>query len=128
MPSLKALSVIAALSAGLLMSAVAQAHPKLLSSTPAEGATIAAPAKIELNYSEKLTTQFSGAKLIMTEMPGMSAHSPMGIKASVAGSVDPKMMVITPAAPLTPGTYKVEWRAVSSDTHPITGTVTFKVK
>ncbi|WP_443696205.1 copper homeostasis periplasmic binding protein CopC [Pseudomonas sp.] len=128
MSSLKTLSVVAALSAGLLLSAVVQAHPKLLSSTPAEGATVAPPAKIELIFSEKLTTQFSGAKLIMTEMPGMSAHSPMGVKTSVAGSADPKMMVITPDVPLTPGTYKVEWRAVSSDTHPITGAVTFKVK
>ena len=128
MSSFKALGVVAALSIGLLLSTAAQAHPKLLSSTPVDGATVAAPAKIELNFSEKLTTQFSGAKLIMTEMPGMSAHSPMGVKASVAGSADPKMMVITPAATLTPGTYQVEWRAVSSDTHPITGTVTFKVK
>ncbi|MNO44301.1 Copper resistance protein C precursor [compost metagenome] len=128
MSPIKTLSLAASLSIGLLMSAVTQAHPKLLSSTPADGTTVAAPARIELNFSEKLTTQFSGAKLIMTEMPGMSAHSPMGIKAGVAGSDDPKMMVITPAAPLTPGTYKVEWRAVSSDTHPITGTVTFKVK
>jgi methionine-rich copper-binding protein CopC len=126
MSYLKNLTVAAALSAGLLLSAVAQAHPKLLSSTPAEGATVAAPEKIELHFSEQLTAQFSGAKLIMTEMPGMS-HSPMGVKATIAGSADPKMMVITPAAPLTSGTYKVEWRAVSSDTHPITGAVTFKV-
>ncbi|WP_458238384.1 copper resistance protein CopC, partial [Pseudomonas sp. P5_A2_2] len=41
---------------------------------------------------------------------------------------DPKTMFIIPTAPLTAGTYKVEWRAVSSDTHPITGNVTFKVK
>jgi methionine-rich copper-binding protein CopC len=126
MSYLKSLTVAAALSAGLLLSAVAQAHPKLLSSTPAEGAAVAAPEKIELHFSEQLTAQFSGAKLIMTEMPGMS-HSPMGVKATIAGSADPKMMVITPAAPLTSGTYKVEWRAVSSDTHPITGAVTFKV-
>jgi methionine-rich copper-binding protein CopC len=128
MSPLKTLITVAALSASLLLSAGAHAHPKLLSSTPAEGATVTAPANIELNFSEKLTTQFSGAKLIMTEMPGMAAHSPMGVKASVVGAADPKMMVITPTAPLTPGTYKVEWRAVSSDTHPITGTVTFKVK
>jgi len=128
MLSLKTFSVAAAFSAGLLLSAVAQAHPKLLSSTPAEGSTVQAPEKIELNFSEKLTTQFSGAKLIMTEMPGMSAHSPMGVKASVSGGADPKMMVISPTTSLTPGTYKVEWRAVSSDTHPITGSVTFKVK
>jgi len=26
------------------------------------------------------------------------------------------------------GTYKVEWRAVSSDTHPMSGNFSFKVK
>ena len=119
--------VAVALSSSLLLSAVAQAHPKLLSSTPAEGESGQAPAKIELHFSENLVTQFSGAKLIMTDMPGMP-NSPMGVKASVAGGGDPKTMVVTPASPLTTGTYKVEWRAVSSDTHPITGAVTFKVK
>lgn len=127
MSVLRSCVVAVALSSSLLLSAVAQAHPKLLSSTPAEGESGPAPAKIELHFSENLVTQFSGAKLIMTDMPGMS-HSPMGVKASVAGSNDPKTMVLTPASPLTTGTYKVEWRAVSSDTHPITGSVTFKVK
>ncbi|OPK07363.1 MULTISPECIES: copper homeostasis periplasmic binding protein CopC [Pseudomonas] len=127
MSVLKSCVVAVALSTSLLLSAVAQAHPKLLSSTPAEGESGPAPAKIELHFSENLVTQFSGAKLIMTDMPGMS-HSPMSVKASVAGSNDPKTMVLTPASPLTTGTYKVEWRAVSSDTHPITGSVTFKVK
>ncbi|MBA5955889.1 copper homeostasis periplasmic binding protein CopC [Pseudomonas lactis] len=123
----KSCVVAVALSSSLLLSAVAQAHPKLLSSTPAEGESGQAPAKIELHFSENLVTQFSGAKLIMTDMPGMP-NSPMGVKASVAGGGDPKTMVVTPASPLTTGTYKVEWRAVSSDTHPITGAVTFKVK
>lgn len=71
MSFLKTTTVAVALTAGLLLSAVAQAHPKLLSSTPAEGSDVAAPAKIELQFSENLTTQFSGAKLIMTDMPGM---------------------------------------------------------
>lgn len=123
----KSCVVAVALSSSLLLSAVAQAHPKLLSSTPAEGESGQAPAKIELHFSENLVTQFSGAKLIMTDMSGMP-NSPMGVKASVAGGGDPKTMVVTPASPLTTGTYKVEWRAVSSDTHPITGAVTFKVK
>jgi methionine-rich copper-binding protein CopC len=118
----------AALSTGLLASGLAQAHPKLLSSTPAEGAEGAAPTKIELHFSENLMTKFSGAKLMMTEMPGMSAHSPMPMPAKVSGSDDPKTMVIVPNAPLSAGTYQVQWRAVSSDTHPITGNVTFKVK
>jgi methionine-rich copper-binding protein CopC len=118
---------ITAVALGLLMSTLAQAHPKLLSSTPADGADGAAPGKIELLFSESLMTQFSGAKLVMTDMPGM-AHSPMPMKAKVSGGSDPKTMVITPLSPLPAGTYKVEWRAVSSDTHPITGNVTFKVK
>jgi methionine-rich copper-binding protein CopC len=117
----------AAVVIAMLMSTLAQAHPKLLASTPAEGATGAPPDKIELHFSENLVTQFSGAKLLMTEMSGM-AHAPMPIKAKVSASSDPKTMLITPTAPLTAGTYKVEWRAVSSDTHPITGNVTFKVK
>ena len=124
---IKPVAVVIALFTGLLMSTLAQAHPKLLTSTPAEGATGAPPDKIELHFSENLVTQFSGAKLLMTEMSGM-AHAPMPVKAKVSASSDPKTMLITPTAPLTAGTYKVEWRAVSSDTHPITGNVTFKVK
>ncbi len=120
-------SFVTLFAAGMLVSALAQAHPKLVSSTPAEGSEGAAPAKIELHFSENLVTQFSGAKLVMTAMPGME-HSPMAVKAAISGGGDPKTMVITPASPLTAGTYKVDWRAVSSDTHPITGSVTFKVK
>jgi methionine-rich copper-binding protein CopC len=124
---MRTLNITLALASGLLLSSLAQAHPKLLSSTPAEGADGAAPGKIELHFSENLLTQFSGAKLVMTEMPGM-AHSPMPMKAKVSAGSDPKSMLITPLAPLPAGTYQVQWRAVSSDTHPITGNVTFKVK
>jgi methionine-rich copper-binding protein CopC len=124
---IKPTAVAIALLSGLLVSTLAQAHPKLLSSTPAEGVEGASPEKIELHFSENLVTQFSGAKLLMTEMAGM-AHAPMPVKAKVSGGSDPKSMFITPTTPLTAGTYKLEWRAVSSDTHPITGNVTFKVK
>ncbi|MGY1890688.1 copper homeostasis periplasmic binding protein CopC [Pseudomonas sp. SDT291_1_S447] len=124
---MRTLKITLVLASGLLLSSLAQAHPKLLSSSPAEGADGAAPGKIELHFSENLLTQFSGAKLVMTEMPGM-AHSPMPMKAKVSAGSDPKSMLITPLAPLPAGTYQVQWRAVSSDTHPITGNVTFKVK
>ncbi|CAI8820419.1 Copper resistance protein C precursor [compost metagenome] len=124
---MRTLKITLVLASGLLLSSLAQAHPKLLSSTPAEGADGAAPGKIELHFSENLLTKFSGAKLVMTEMPGM-AHSPMPMKAKVSAGSDPKSMLITPLAPLPAGTYQVQWRAVSSDTHPITGNVTFKVK
>ena len=124
---MRTLNITLVLASGLLLSSLAQAHPKPLSSSPAEGADGAAPGKIELHFSENLLTKFSGAKLVMTEMPGM-AHSPMPMKAKVSAGSDPKSMLITPLAPLPAGTYQVQWRAVSSDTHPITGNVTFKVK
>lgn len=126
MSRLKPLLAAITLGFTLVAASTAQAHPELLSSTPANGARGAAPAKIELRFSEKLTTQFSGAKLLMTAMPGMQ-HAPMPVKASVAGGADPKSMLLTPAAPLTAGSYRVEWRAVSADTHPITGSLTFDV-
>ena len=111
----------------LCTSVAASAHPTLLSSSPASGGQGAAPAVIELRFSENLLTQFSGAKLTMTDMPGMP-NSPMPVKASVAASADPKVMLIKPASTLTVGTYRVDWRAVSSDTHPILGNVVFSVQ
>ncbi|GAA5233624.1 copper homeostasis periplasmic binding protein CopC [Verticiella sediminum] len=120
------LPVVAATSV-LLFSAAAQAHPELLKSDPQANAEVAAPAEIELHFSEELTTQFSGAKLVMTGMPGMS-HGPMPVEVKVSGGEDGKTMVITPAKPLMTGDYRVEWRAVSADTHPVTGNFSFKVK
>ncbi|EYS87866.1 copper resistance protein CopC [Cupriavidus sp. SK-4] len=111
-----------------LASSIAFAHPKLVSSTPADKAEVAAPQKIELQFSENLVTQFSGANLVMTGMPGMADHAPMKMAAKVSGSDDPKAMVITPAQPLPPGSYRVDWRAVSSDTHPVNGKIAFTVK
>ncbi len=104
------------------------AHPKLLGSTPEDNSTVSAPEKIELRFSENLSKQFSGANLLMTGMPGMCHAAPMKVAAKVSGSDDPKTMVVVPSQPLTPGVYSIEWRAVSSDTHPITGKITFTVK
>lgn len=118
----------AATVAAMAFATAAFAHPKLLSSTPEDNSTVSAPEKIELHFSENLSKQFSGASLMMTSMPGMNHASPMKMAAKVSGSDDPKTMVITPSQPLTPGVYSIEWRAVSSDTHPITGKITFTVK
>ena len=110
----------------VMASAAAFAHPKLLSSNPTENAVGEAPPKIELEFSENLVKQFSGATVTMTAMPGMDGS--MKTPVSVSAAADPKVMIITPAQLLTTGTYRVDWRAVSSDTHPITGNFSFKVK
>jgi methionine-rich copper-binding protein CopC len=112
----------------LLAGGQAFAHPQLLASTPADKAEVAAPARIELQFSESLVARVSGARLVMTGMPGMADHAPMNVATRVSPGNDPKTMVITPASPLVPGTYRVDWRAVSADTHPVTGKLSFTVK
>jgi methionine-rich copper-binding protein CopC len=118
---------IAAACAGLF-SAAALAHPKLVSSVPANEAEVESPPQVELTFNEKLVTQFSGAKLTMTGMPGMAGHAPMAVAVGVSAAADPNSMVITPKSALPAGTYRLDWRAVSTDTHPVTGTLNFKVK
>jgi hypothetical protein len=115
--------------AALAVAAPAFAHPKLVSSNPAANATVAKPARITLNFSEKLLPPMSGAQLIMTGMPGMADHPPMpikGLKTSVAGGG--KTMIVQLPRPLAAGTYQLKWHAVAGDTHRITGAFTFKVK
>lgn len=116
------------LGAALLIGQTAFAHPKLLSSTPADQAQVSAPDRIELRFSEGLVRQFSGANLLMTGMPGMADHGPMKIAATVAPGDDPRTLIVTPAKPLSPGSYRLEWRAVASDTHPVSGGISFQVK
>ncbi|CAH0498978.1 MULTISPECIES: copper homeostasis periplasmic binding protein CopC [Sphingomonadaceae] len=122
----KALYVLALTSAAFSATA-AMAHPRLIGATPAANATVAAPTRIQLTFSENLVGQFSGIDLTMTEMPGMKM-GPMKIN-GVAATVAPdgKTLVVALARPLARGTYKLNYHVVSADTHRIQGTYTFKV-
>ena len=113
---------------GLAVSSAASAHPKLTASTPANGAVVSNLRSLSLNFSEKLVPAFSGGKLVMTAMPGMQGHRPMAVpvEASVAGNG--RTLMLTSKTRLQPGTYKLDWRVVSSDTHPVTGSLSFKVR
>ena len=117
-----------AMAASVLAATAVQAHPKLDSAAPAANAVVAAPTRIQLVFSEALVAQFSGIDLTMTEMPGMKM-GPMkmnGVRATVGA--DGKTLVATLAKPLPVGTYKVDYHVVSSDTHRIQGSYTFKVQ
>lgn len=113
----------------LAFATAAQAHPKLLSSTPAEKSSVSRPKAFQLHFSERLVPKFSGAELIMTGMPGMASHAPMKMGELPAKvTSDGKTLVLTPKAPLSPGSYQLAWHVVSADTHRITGVVNFAVK
>jgi len=115
---------------GLANTLPALAHPALVSSSPAP-ATIASNVKtVSLTFNETLLAQMSGFEIVMTGMPGMDGHHPAmkvaGVK--VAASADRKSLVATLGSPLPAGTYDVNWHAVGSDTHRITGKVSFTVR
>ena len=109
------------------LASAAQAHPKLLSASPAPNATVAKPARLALRFSEKLMPKFSGADLMMTAHGG-TAHPPMKVAAAAGVADDGRTLVVTPKAPLAAGRYSVAWHVVSIDTHRVAGNFAFAVK
>ncbi|QQV77297.1 copper homeostasis periplasmic binding protein CopC [Sphingomonas aliaeris] len=118
---------VPAAAALIVVAGAANAHPKLVSATPAPNATVAAPARVTLRFSEKLMPKFSGADLMMTEMNGMK-HAPMKVASAATVAADGRTLLIAPKSPLGAGTYSVAWHVVSADTHRIIGNYAFAVK
>jgi methionine-rich copper-binding protein CopC len=118
MTSMTAVAVIAA----SLFGGAACAHPQLQSAEPSPGAaTTTSPKQIRITFNENVIPQMSGVevkdqtgKIIPT---GKAATDP----------ANKKLLVVPVNEQLPPGDYKVEWRAVSDDTHPIKGSFSFRV-
>jgi copper resistance protein C len=107
------------ISAFLLVGAVASAsaHVMLKQASPAVGSTVAsAPARVTLTFTEKIERAFSGATV--QNSSGQRVDS--GARSSGA------TMQIS-LKPLPPGTYKVNWHALSVDTHKTQGSFSFSV-
>lgn len=111
-----------------LSPAAALAHPKLVSASPAANAVTGSPAQVTLRFSERLVPRVASATITMTGMPGMADHPPMPIAARTAVGTDGRTLVATPTRRLVAGTYRVEYRVVGADTHPIQGAYTFRVR
>jgi methionine-rich copper-binding protein CopC len=103
------------------LSTEAFAHAHLKSSVPADKSTVAAPQELDLTFSEELNLKFTGVKVTG---PNKSA-----IKTGDAMLMDGKVGLMVPVSEkLGPGTYDVEWHALSADGHKTSGTFTFTVK
>lgn len=124
---MRPLSVLTAAAALVLFAGAANAHPKLVSASPAANATVAKPAHVDLHFSERLMPKFSGADLMMTAHGG-KAHAPMKVAGTVAVGADGRTLVVTPTSPLAAGRYSVAWHVVSTDTHKVAGNYAFAVK
>lgn len=115
------MAAVALIAAGLSGSA-AYAHPELQSAEPAAGAAAAtSPKQIKITFTEAVIPQFSGAEV--KDQAGKTI-------ATGKATVDPanrRQLVVPMNEPLPPGDYKVEWHAVSDDTHRVKGSYSFSV-
>lgn len=110
----------AALLGSLLAASSVWAHTHLKSQTPAADSTVSAPAQLRLEFSE-------GVEATFTKVTITKDGAPVPVKNLATEGSDKKTLIVTPAEPLTAGTYKVEWHAVSADTHKSEGAYGFKV-
>jgi methionine-rich copper-binding protein CopC len=116
---------LTAVAVGAIMSlsaaSVALAHPRVLQATPTAGGTVAAaPNELTIRFSEKLEPAFSS--VVVRDAEGKQVDKG-------DGALDKKDHQLMRASlpSLTPGVYKVEWRAVGTDTHKVNGDFTFTV-
>ncbi|MBX9729109.1 MAG: copper homeostasis periplasmic binding protein CopC [Sphingopyxis sp.] len=122
------LAAAAMLAVPLASPSVALAHTRVVSSTPAEGATVSRPRVVTLTFSEALLPPTAAASIVMTAMPGMENHSPMVIRNfATTWSNSNRTMTLTLRQPLRAGTYEVRWQAAGADGHRMNGTVNFIV-
>lgn len=109
--------VIAALS---LLPAPARAHDTLISSDPADGAAVeTSPEQITLTYSADLLDVSPVVRIVDADGETVLEETP---------TIDGPDAVLDLAEPLPAGEYEIQWRVVSSDGHPIEGTLALTVE
>jgi methionine-rich copper-binding protein CopC len=105
-----------------LATAAAFAHAHLVRATPAVGGTVSAPpSEVTLRFSEKLEAAFSS--VVVRDAAGRQVDK----GGAAVDKADRALLRVLLQQPLGPGVYKVEWKAMSADTHKIDGNFTFKV-
>jgi methionine-rich copper-binding protein CopC len=113
-------TTLAVLIAGFI-GGLAHAHPSLETAVPGQGATVSSPKEIRLTFTEDLVGKFSG--LTVKDQNGQLIET-------ASPSLDPnlrRLLIVPIPKALPPGTYDVDWHAVSVDTHRVSGHFSFKV-
>jgi methionine-rich copper-binding protein CopC len=99
---------------------VALAHSELRRSVPPYGSVLAeAPARLELEFNERV--QLTALRL---------RRAPDGAEIALPGprrAIREAREESVALPPLGPGEYRIEWRAISADGHPVGGTIGFRV-
>ena len=121
---LRSFALVLAIAAGQFSLQVARAHAALQQSTPAANAVVASPSQIDLVFNETLIPRASRLKLVMKH-----GSSTMPIENFTTEIVNNgKTLRAKLPKPLAAGAYRVEYRAVGGDNHPMTGSFSFTVR
>src|SRR6185437_13127750 len=97
---------------------VAHAHASLVSSEPAANAHLSvSPTRVRLLFSEE--TEPTLARLSLVADDGTAT------RLVVAGDLHDVNAIVAPIGPLAPGSYRLVWRVVSADGHPVEGSIVF---
>ena len=118
--SLKKTLTAAALLGSLFAASSVFAHAHLKSQIPAANSTVTDPGELRLVFSEGIETTFSTVKISRD-------GEDVPVKNLATKSSDKKTLIVTPEVALEPGTYKVEWKVTSVDTHKSAGNYSFKI-
>jgi copper resistance protein C len=101
----------------LLGATPALAHTRLQSSDPSDGASLdAAPERISLTFNETMTPGFSTITVVGPD----GGRYETGDVSAEGGTVGISVLPLGPA-----GQYKIGYRVVSADGHPVAGEVAF---
>ena len=102
-----------------MLPGIAAAHAMLESAIPPVGGTVhAAPAELQLSFSEAIEPRFSR---VAVAGPG---DATVNVGALHTDPANAKQLLV-PVTKLGPGTYTISWHAVSVDTHRTQGTYHF---
>ena len=106
---------------GLLVGVVpASAHSRLLSISPADGASVpASPAEVVLTFNEEVNPEFVTVRV--TDGEGT-------VVAGEGAAAEGAVVTLPVTEPVPAGSYKVTYRVVSADSHPISGATAFTVE
>ena len=102
--------------------AVSEAHAFLEHAEPKVGSTVeVSPKEVKVYFTEEVEPAFSTLRVLD------AGEHEMDKKDTHVDGDNPKLLIVSVPA-LPPGTYRVEWKVVASDTHHTKGSFSFTVK
>lgn len=102
----------------VLVAAPAGAHASLVSTDPVEGSVLeGAPEIITLTFNEPVTLSATSARL----------YDATGAEVAAQARSSDEVVSVMPGEDLAHGTYVLSYRVISTDAHPISGSLIFSV-